>query len=92
MSELAGLKRIAARHKLKDRIKFYEDLIKTHQPIMAAMRVTQQAFQQGIMEGIKQVAAAEREREAKAAEASSQTPAGTAETVEAPAPVESPKV
>jgi len=64
---LGTLKRIVARHKLKDRIAFLETVIKVHQPLIQAMKLTQKAFQDGVMEGIRQVAAAEREKEQKAA-------------------------
>lgn len=59
---LGRVKRIVARRKLKDRIAFYELLLKTHQPLIKAMQVTQHAFQQGMQEGIRQVAQAEAEK------------------------------
>jgi len=61
---LGKVHRIVARRKLKDRIKFLETIIKVHQPLTQALKVTNKAFQDGVMEGIRQVAAAEREREA----------------------------
>jgi hypothetical protein len=59
---LRGLHRLVARHQLKDRIKFLENIIKNHAPLVQAMQVTQKAYQEGIREGIRQVAVAEQER------------------------------
>jgi hypothetical protein len=61
---LGSITRLVARHQLKDRIKILQDVIKTHQPLVNAMKVTQKAYQDGVMEGIRQ-AAAEREKEEK---------------------------
>lgn len=59
--------RLVARHQLKDRVQILESIIRTHQPLVNAMKVTQKAYQDGVMEGIRQVAAAEREKEEKQA-------------------------
>ena len=50
---LGRVKRIVARRKLKERIAFYELVLKTHQPLIKAMQTTQQAFQNGMQEGFK---------------------------------------
>ena len=60
---LGRMHRLVARRQLKDRVKFLETLIKLHQPLVESMKVTQKAFQQGVMEGIRQVAEAESKKE-----------------------------
>lgn len=87
LGSLSKVHRIVSRHKIKDRVKFLESIIRTHQPLIQAMAVTQKAFQQGVMEGIRQVAAADREREALIGErereqkAAEQSPAETGQEV-----------
>jgi len=77
---LGRVHRLVARRKLKDRVKLLETIIKTHQPLMDAIKVTQKAFHEGVMEGIRQVAAAEREKETKQAMQALQ-PEETPETI-----------
>lgn len=92
---LGNVHRLVARHAIKDRIALLESIIQTHQPLMQAMRITQNAFQQGVMEGIRQVAAAEREKEQKQTAQELQpgeTPVATSPIVEDEATVAAPDV
>jgi hypothetical protein len=50
---LSKVHRIVARHALKDRIKILEGILRTHQPLIQAMRITKKAYQDGVMYGIR---------------------------------------
>ena len=80
--DIGSVRRVVARHALKDRVRFLEQILKIHAPLIQAMKVTTKAYQDGVMEGIRQVAATERERETNSA-----TPVQATEaTAEAPSP------
>lgn len=90
--KLGNVHRIVARHQLKDRIKILENIIRQHQPLVKAMQVTQKVYQEGVMEGIRQVAQAEREKEAslqtKPSQESSEPCANqTEQTLDSQAPI-----
>ena len=78
--DLGKLKRIVARHKLKDRIKLLETVIRTHQPLVNAMKVTQKAYQEGVQVGFRKAvdeiakADAEKAAQTQAPETSSLVP------------------
>jgi len=62
---LGKVKRLVQRNSLKDRVKLLELIIRSHQPLIKAMQITQKAFQAGVQEGIRQVALAEAEKAEK---------------------------
>lgn len=77
---LGRVKRIVARRQLKDRVAFYEQVLKVHQPLIKAMQMTQQAFQNGIQEGIRLAAKADEEERQKVQATSSEVQAEQAAT------------
>lgn len=71
--ELGKVKRIVQRQQLKTRIKFLQQVIRTHQPLVQAMKVTQKAYQEGVQFGFQKAVTEiqQAEKEAKAQEANS---------------------